>query len=622
MTKNDPKIIIYGKNSKIQNKTIYVNYDDFTGPPIYYHDLTVHLNLKTQIENSKINNKPFLQLFDYDDISLWWFFHFGPFFNDHFFYAVNFVSNFHKLIKKSNPHSIKIIDDFKMFDTIKQICNKNTIKFEYSKFSYFKFKILKNIKQNVKKFIRSNRLKKYVYLRIKTSQDIFYKKYTSIPSLNDKIVFAVPTSFRRTHFNLDTEKYENGEHIMQGIIDLLKKKYEIIGISIAHGTTKTKDDMLTERVKSNTLWIPEEALLQNYGKSIKQKRFLQKYKKLIGTKSFQKLFEFEGINLWEQIKPVFQQMLYEPYLPYWINLIDSYSIFFKNNKPKTIFLIAETDAPCLAIICNAKRFNIKTIAIQHGAGIEDCEHSVSTFVSKENTFGYHLPDKMLLFGEFWKQSFIKHNYPSEKFEVFGNPSFFDLDKLENISNLSNLYKKYNLDKNKKIILFTTSRYQGRQNKYNFDELVWNYLLENFSHDNTFYMVLKIHPHEDIGIYEKILKKYDTLNAKIIDGNILELLSVASVLVSNVSTTLVDSICLKKPTIEVEWNDILQTQIPLKEYGVVLSSKIENLSQNIHAILIDNNIQNSLLKNRSKFLKDIYNIPITKNELNDILEKLI
>ena len=621
MSKNDPKFIIYGKTSKFQNETIYVNYEDFSGPQISYYDITTHLNLKSQIEHSTIHNTPFLQLFDYDNISLWWFFHSG-FFNDHFFYTVNFVSNFHKLIQTTNPHSIKIIDNFEMFDIIKQICNKNTIKFEYSHLSYFKFKILKNIKHHIRKFVRSNRLKKYVHLRIKNSRNIFYEKNNSIPTLNDKIVFAIPTSFRRPHFNPDIEKYENGEYIMQGIIDLLKKRYKIIGISIAHGTTKIKDNMMAERVKSETPWIPEEALLQNYGKSMKQKRFLQKYEKLIRDKSFQKLFEFEGINLWEQIKPGFQQMLYEPYFPYWLNLIDSYSIFFKNNKPKAIFLIAETDAPCLAIICIAKRFNIKTIAIQHGAGIENSEHSVSTFASKENPFGYHLPDKMLLFGVFYEQSFIKHNYPSQKFQVFGNPSFFDLDKLENISNLNNLYKKYNLDKNKKIILFTTSRYQGCQNKYNFDELVWSYLLENFSHDNTFSIILKIHPHEDIGIYEKILKKYETINAKIIDANLLELLPIASVLVSNASTTLVDSICLKKPTIEVEWYDLLQTQMPLKEYGVVLSCKLENLSQNIYAILNDNNIQNSLLKNRSKFLKDIYNIPITTNELNDILEKLI
>ena len=175
---------------------------------------------------------------------------------------------------------------------------------------------------------------------------------------------------------------------------------------------------------------------------------------------------------------------------------------------------------------------------------------------------------------------------------------------------------------KKIILFTTSRYQGRQNKYNFDELVWNNLLENFSKNNAFQIVLKVHPHEHTEVYEKILEKYENINAKVIDGNILELLTISSVLVSNVSTTLVDSICLKKPTIEVEWDDVLQTQIPLKKYGVVLSSKLENLSQNIHDILKNDDIQNSLLKNRSKFLRDIYNIPINKNELNDILEKLI
>ena len=614
--------IIYGKKSIAENDIIYVNRNYFRGPPINYQDLTIYLNLKKQIEKLTIDDKPFLQLFGYNDISLWWFFHFGPFFNDYFFNSVNFVSNFHKLIKQSNPHSIKIVSDFEMFDTIKQICHKNTIKFEYSKYSYFKFKILKNIKQNIRKHVRHHRLKKYVRLRIKNSQDLYYKKNDSIQSLSDKIVFAIPTSFRRPLFNPDTEKHENGEHIMQGIIDLLKNKWEIAGISVAHGTSKTKDDMLVERLESDTLWIPEEVLLQNYGKSTKQKKFLQEYEKLICNKRFQKFFEFEGINLWEQIKPGFRQMLHEPYLPYWLNLIDSYSLFFSSNKPKAIFLIAETDAPALAIISNAKRYNIKTIAIQHGEGIEDCEHSVSTFATSENPFGYPFPDKMLLFGEFWKRAFIKHNYPSEKFEVFGNPSFFHLDKLQNISNLSYLYKKYNLDKNKKIILFTTSRYQGYPDKYNFDVLVWSYLLQNFTHDNTFYIVLKIHPHEDITIYKKILKNYPTPNARITDGNVLELLSISSVLVSNLSTTLVDSICLKKPTIELQWDDMIQMQIPLKESNVVLSCNLNDLSKSIHTILNNGEIRNNLLKNREEFLKDHYNIPITKSELEKIIEKIL
>ena len=61
--------IIYGKKSIAENDIIYVNRNYFRGPPINYQDLTIYLNLKKQIEKLTIDDKPFLQLFGYNDIS-------------------------------------------------------------------------------------------------------------------------------------------------------------------------------------------------------------------------------------------------------------------------------------------------------------------------------------------------------------------------------------------------------------------------------------------------------------------------------------------------------------------------------------------------------------------------
>jgi len=619
MTKNKEKKIFFGKFSKTEKNFLHVCRDDFKGPHLDYQDLSIPLNLKKKIEHTKIHNKNFLELFEYHGVSLWWFFHHYPFFGDYFLISFNFIMNFNEFLQKSNPTIVKIVDDFEMFDLIKQICMKNSIPLEYSKTSYFKSRIIKKLKNFIRKNVRHYRLKKYVKLRIKNHKILYNHK---IPSIDNKIIFASPTAFRRPYFNHDTDKYENGEHILQGLIDILKTKFETAGISIAHGTSKTKDDMLIDRLNSNFLWIPEEVIFQNFDKSKDHKNFIHSYKKLIESKQFQTIFEIEGINIWEQIKPGFYQMLHEPYLPYWLSLLDSYALFFSSNKPKAIFIVCETDAPSLALIYNARKNNIKTIAIQHGEGIEDCEHSVSVLSSSKNPLGYPFANKMLVFGEFWKRAFVNHDYPSEKFEVFGNPNFFDLKNFSNISNFDNLYKKYNLDKNKKIILFTTSRFQGFPDRFNFDVKAWKHLLENFAYNKNFSLILKIHPHEDPTIFQNILNNFQNSHAKIVDGNIVELLSICSVLVSNKSTTLVDSICLKKPTIEIEWDNVVQKQIPLKASNVVLSSKLNDVTKNIHEILNNKKLQNDLLLNRDKFLKDHYNIPITKTELEQTLQKII
>ncbi|MFM7795905.1 MAG: hypothetical protein ACKO7N_04005, partial [Candidatus Nitrosotenuis sp.] len=247
MKKNHHKIIVYGNRSKIENNILYVAHDDFKGPHLNYQDITIPLNLKKQIENSQMNEKSFLSLFDYNGVSLWWFFHYGPFFNDRFSGTVYFISKFLEFIKIHSPEKIRILDDFDMMDIIQQICKNNNIKFEYSKLQYLKYRIYRRINQLLKNAIRQYRLEKRIKLRIKNRTKQYYDKFDSGPDINSKIMFAIPTSFRRPYYNSETMVYEKGEYVLQGIINLLKNKHNLIGMSVEHNNTTINDHVLLER---------------------------------------------------------------------------------------------------------------------------------------------------------------------------------------------------------------------------------------------------------------------------------------------------------------------------------------------------------------------------------------
>ena len=143
--------------------------------------------------------------------------------------------------------------------------------------------------------------------------------------------------------------------------------------------------------------------------------------------------------------------------------------------------------------------------------------------------------------------------------TFGNPAFFNLEKIESALENKHLLEKYGIGKNKTIILFTTTKLQEGYEitkKHNYDSRIWNYLLENFGNNDSFFLLLKPHPKEFTTVYDEILKKNKSpLNAKIIQGSLQELIYVSSVIISTYSTTIIDSLCFKKPVINVEFDEI-------------------------------------------------------------------
>ena len=151
--------------------------------------------------------------------------------------------------------------------------------------------------------------------------------------------------------------------------------------------------------------------------------------------------------------------------------------------------------------------------------------------------------------------------------------------------------------------------------YVYDTVVLKYLLEHFSGNNNFTIILKPHPHEDLSEYEEILKKSKPTNFFIIQGNLQELLSISDIVVSNYSTVILDALAMKKPVIELKWNDIDENVS--QQSSLIESVEIQDLKIKILSILENFNFDE---KKWLKIMNDFFNIPFDDSKIKSLLMK--
>jgi len=613
MNKKEPLKIIYGNKSSKTNHTIWVREEDFEVP--HGEDYKIAIQELEKIQQSLYEGKPLVEQFVYKDVSLWWFIYQSlvPYYKK----TTNFVRKFSDFLENTNPNNIQV-RNFERLDLIKKICIKKGIKCTYSKSLYLKFLL----KQKSKESIKKKRFEQITKKKIRTRINLFLQKSIHIPELENKIIFVVPTNYRRQIFNSSIGKTQEGEYIQQSIINLLKQD-NILGVDIDY-TFQGDLQILSNRLKETLPWFPVEMLLAEKN-SIEHQRFLDKYNKLILSYNFKKIFTFNDVYIWDEIKKVFKEMEYFPHLPLYLNLIDSITNHFKENTPKAIFLPYETGPIALAFIAACKKLGIITIGIQHGYIYEfNPMYSFGNSLDSNQNYGFSLPDYLLLFGNYVKNLLVKNGYPENKLLVFGNPAFFGLDKILKNFDKSYIKDKLGIKNNKKIILFTSGKLQRfylSHGKYDYDEQIWKYLVQKFGKNENFFLILKPHPQEqNTKVYQEIMEKYGSTNSIISYESIYDLICLSDIVVSVFSSTMLDSLCFKKPVIRVRFGD--EKHQIFDNTKALITSDLEDLSNHIISILNNNMILNNLKNQILEFVKDQYGIPEEnpKEKLKDILQE--
>lgn len=557
------------------------------------------------IETSSLNGSSFLSCFKYDDFSMWWFLR--PSIVTPLKNTINFIDRFQELIEEKQPTKIQVVGDFSKLKIIEQLCKKNNIQFSYSKSDSLKF----NLFRSNKLLLQKERFKKIFNDKFNSRLRISKSKKDIIISRDDSIIFAIPTSYRRSVFDSATKKTKRGEFIQANLISPLKQlNYSVSCIDLDY-TFRGEPEVLEERINEGHCQSLESLIDNKIHPN--HNTFLTNFKKILDDKNFQALFNYHDINMWNELKENFLILSYRPHIPWYLQIVDSLFNYFKINKPSAVFLPYEIGPLALAFIIACDRHKIKTFGIQHGMFLQiHADYSSQIFRTTDNSLGMPLPDKVLLFGDFTKHLLTKKGkYPPEKLIVLGNPAFYDRDNVIDNLKKQDLRLKYDITLDKKVILFATGKNQQYYNKeigQNYDEQVLEHLLINLPEDPNLHVIIKPHPTEkNIVVYEKLIQKYNRNNFSIMTGSSYEFLLLSDVVCSVYSTSIIDSITLGTPAIGIKFENYDYFSL-LEKMQVAVTCSLNSLSKEIMHILSDPSLTKKLKSQRDEFVKLVYNYP--------------
>lgn len=600
--------IIYGK--KFQNDPlISIDETDLGIPvgPVYNEDPVKFVN---KLAKESIQGKKITEWLEFHHTSLWWYV--LPSIYLSVSSSINFIKKFEMMLEEKKPDVVKVVGEFEKFFLIKQMCNNRGIKVQVVTSG-----LLRHVLSNwLKNKIQPYRHKIYNKKKLERRLSAFKTKGKQIPKVDDKIMFALPTSYRRNIYIPSRGGDTRGEFLIEPVFEIVKKLgMEFVCLDIDY-SFKGQDDVLEERLSTDIPWFPLECILDGYSVEIRE-NILRTYVNLINRKEFRSLFKFNEINFWSKAEDEFKKLSYDPYLPTYVKIIRSLEKYFSSYKPKAILMPYEKGPLALALIVAGKTAKITTIGMQHGApilGHPDYVHD--EYRTEENHLGFPLPDITLVFGESYKKYLETIGYPNPSLVVFGNPQFFDISNVLQKLDRSELRKKYSFPLDKKIIIFTTSKLQRHykfEGKRYYDEQVLEKLIKEFGNDGQFFIVLKPHPaNEPIYAYEEIINKSSCNNIVIKQGNLIEMIYLSDILVSVESTTLIDCMVVGRPLIEVKFGDSV-ISLPYGKDEVIFLSSLELLSENIKRMLSDDGMKEKYFKLQKKFIKDLFNVPADDTE---------
>ncbi len=199
-----------------------------------------------------------------------------------------------------------------------------------------------------------------------------------------------------------------------------------------------------------------------------------------------------------------------------------YKLFYKLAKPKKV-LFTFASYGCETEIAALKSLNIEVLEYQHGHLYP--EHYGYNYHQDLKPLKYKLllPDKLFVYGKYWKEVLIKIGFFEDaELVVSGNPSFEDI-------------KAISLDTNGRIPVLVCSQ---PNSAHLFRQFIENYM-KNSEFKEKYYWIVQLHPREVSGEWEEFVK--DKEHIEVSNKDTYELLKSVNIQLSGSSTTLYEAL---------------------------------------------------------------------------------
>ena len=520
------------------------------------------------------NGKNFKELLLYGELSIFWFL------ESRFYYyrissLIPLIEQIQNMITIEHPSEIIIQGNNDAYHIIKEkyelVIKKITFlgnKNDRKRILYKSYMGNRTLKLFLLKFLRGFNTKKNI-----------------IP--NRPVLVITEMAYWRKDYDYKEQKTIYKDTIFHGVLQNLKKSDTPFRLIDYENNPKRllKSNFLKNK-RQKAYGVPVESwesyiTLDIINKTKIFNRDLEKiWKKIKQSKEFEKSLTYNEIPLYDILKDDIEFLLksFKSYMS--VTFIESAKRILDIVNPSVILLHDEYGTLQLSIIKEAKKRNIPTVSIQHGANTESSIsylHLNEHIQGKSKNLNFPLPDKICVWSEKSKNILKKYGHFPENIPVVtGDPKIDFLPDVIEQFDKENICKNLKIPPQKKIVVFATQPYANSQESV----LVANSIFKAIKSLDDVFLVIKVHPNEnDLSFYDDIAKKFNVTNYSIHQFyNLYEILFISDVVIVAYSTVGIEAMRMEKPVISINLLGLHDNEPVLKsKIPIIISSESQLIS---------------------------------------------
>jgi len=348
-----------------------------------------------------------------------------------------------------------------------------------------------------------------------------------------------------------------------------------------------------------------------YGRFRKRYDILRKLLIDISTSDSFMDIEIDSINLSKLIK--FSFLASHEQFVQSLQYLENIKQIFEKVKPNILTMLNGVDPIDLLATRLSLRFKIPTLFYPHG--ITSVFYEYDAFEQQN----------VICSGQKEKEYFISLGTNEKDIHVLGIPLYDRLyqkfSKLEDLVIIKNKnIKKFNLDPNKKVILFVTTHYENY-----IRERAFKSVIDSIKNLEECQLIVKLHPMEEISYYEKLSNKFNVNDILILkDVDLHEMIIISDIVIGRSTGAQIEALFLEKNVINLSY-EITSDMFLMQKFKAVLTIFDPNeLEQVIKKALYDKETSNSLKASRQKYQEYcVYRFDgMASQRIKDLIKKIL
>lgn len=253
-----------------------------------------------------------------------------------------------------------------------------------------------------------------------------------------------------------------------------------------------------------------------------------------------------------------------------------------SEKPDVVALTYETGTLSRAIINACHERDIPCIGMQHGAfsdATDDYMRTASTHIQN------YVPGKTAIWGERFRRVLVEQSaYAEDEVEVTGNPRMDFIVGARSLLDPSQVYEKYGLDRQRRIVLAAPTETIGRTQHMAKDRF-FDGIVDAARTRPDIQWIVKLKPGaESERYYRQRIRELGAATLILTEDDLYSLLVAADIVVTPPSSIAIEALLMRKPVVYTAFADAEDYFPHLIESGAVFTQRtMDGLAEKIESI---------------------------------------